>query len=342
MNARERILKTLRFEPVDRAPYDLIEGILWPEIMDYFNAKHGLKSHEEVIEFLDPDIRWTAITYQGPPEAPGHVQPNSGIYSEPVAIGPLYEATRVAEVEAFPWPEPGWWQVPDVPAVRSRFPDYALALLAWKPLFLTACDIFGMEGALTKMLTHPQVFEAAIARKHAINMALFERSLQAAQGVCDIFWLGDDFAGQQNLLMHPKLWRKFIKPYLAEEVALARSHGLAVLYHSCGAVSAVLEDLIEIGVNGLGVFQTSAAGMDVGTIARRFGGRMVFYGGIDVQQLLSYGTPEEMALRVQENVQAFSGCSGYIVANSHRIDTIRGENLEVMCRAARCTQMSVG
>ena len=335
MNPRERILKTLRFEPVDRLPFDLMEGILWPEIMSYFKNQHGLTTHDEVIAFLDPDIRWTTITWQGPLETPRRVQPDSGIYSEPVAVGPLYEATRLEEVERFPWPRADDWEVPEVRMARERFPDYAIALLAWKPLFLTACDVFGMEGALTKMLTHPHVFEAAIARKHAINMDLFERAMQAADGFCDIFWIGDDFSGQHSLLMNPKLWRKLIKPYLAEEVQLARSHGMAVLYHSCGAVSAVLDDLFEIGVNGLGVFQTSAAGMDPQTIAARFGGRLAFYGGIDVQTLLSFGTPEQVEEQVKSNLRAFSGCGGYILANSHRIDTIRGENLTAMFRAAR-------
>jgi uroporphyrinogen decarboxylase len=79
--------------------------------------------------------------------------------------------------------------------------------------------------------------------------------------------------------------------------------------------------------------------MDAESIAKRFGGQMVFYGGIDVQQLLSYGTPEEVAQRVQDNLHAFAGCGGYIVANSHRIDTIKGENLEVMCRTAASTML---
>ena len=59
-------------------------------------------------------------------------------------------------------------------------------------------------------------------------------------------------------------------------------------------------------------------------------------GGIDVQQLLSYGTVEEVKARVQANINAFSDCGGYIVANSHHcVDTIKGENIEAMCKAAR-------
>jgi uroporphyrinogen decarboxylase len=109
-----------------------------------------------------------------------------------------------------------------------------------------------------------------------------------------------------------------------------------VLFHSCGAVREILPDLIDIGVGALLVFQTTAVGMDVPSMVRDFGGRLAFYGGIDIQQLLSFGTPEEVKATVRRNVEAFSECGGYIVANSHHgVTTIKGENIEAMCAAAR-------
>jgi uroporphyrinogen decarboxylase len=103
----------------------------------------------------------------------------------------------------------------------------------------------------------------------------------------------------------------------------------------------VLSDLIDIGVNGLLVFQTTARGMDVESIAREFGGRLVFYGGIDVQQLLSYGTVEEVEATVRANARAFADHGGYIVANSHhRVSTIKGDSIVAMCEAAKRTTRS--
>lgn len=334
MNPRERILKTLHFEKVDRPAYDLIEGIIWPEILAYFQENFGISSDEGVIDYLDPDVRWVTLDYQGPPVDTLASKFGSSVFSQPVADGPLSSASSVGEVLSYNWPDPAWWKPPDYSAARKRWPNHALAMLIWKPLFLTACDVFGMEGALIKLLTAPQVFEAAIRQTHSINMNILERSLRSAKGVCDICWLGDDFAGQQSLLMNPKLWRKYIKPYLAEEVALARDYGMAVLFHSCGSVRSVLPDLIEIGIDGLGVFQTTAAHMDVDSIASEFGGKMAFYGGIDVQQLLSFGSIDDVEARVRANVASFSSCGGYIVANSHRVSTIKGENLVAMCRTA--------
>ena len=137
-------------------------------------------------------------------------------------------------------------------------------------------------------------------------------------------------------MLSPEHWRRFIRPYLAEEVRLARESGLMVVYHSCGAVRPVLSDLIDIGVNALIVFQTTARGMEPASIAREFGGRMVFYGGVDAQNLLSYGSNEDVERAVFENVRAFANRGGYVVANSHHgVGSIRGDNILAMCRAAR-------
>lgn len=107
------------------------------------------------------------------------------------------------------------------------------------------------------------------------------------------------------------------------------------IYHSCGNVRPVLPDLIEIGVNGLEVFQVTAKGMDADSIARDFGGKMVFYGGIDVQYLLRQGSTEEVRSTVRSIAKAFEGKGGYIVTNCHHsISDIKGENIIAMCDEA--------
>jgi uroporphyrinogen decarboxylase len=204
------------------------------------------------------------------------------------------------------------------------------------PLFWSACEAFGLEAALINLVTRPALIDAFLRRHHEIVMDILTRGARAAAGNCDLAWLGDDFAHQGGMILSPALWRRHIKPLLAEQVRVLRENDMLVLFHSCGAVRPVLEDLIEIGVNALLVFQTTAKGMESASIARDFGGRLGFYGGVDIQRLLSFGTPEEVTAEVQANVRSFSGCGGYIVANSHHtVATIRGENIEAMCAAAR-------
>jgi uroporphyrinogen decarboxylase len=180
------------------------------------------------------------------------------------------------------------------------------------------------------------VFGAFVERQNEFYVALLERCCAQARGVADICWLGDDYATQRALMMSPELWRRFLKEPLRRQVEVAHRHDLYALLHSCGAVRAILPDLIDIGVDGLLTFQTSAAGMDAGSIARDFGGQLVFYGGIDCQQLLTFGSEGAVRREVRKNMDLFAGCGGYVVANSHHgIANIRPENVVAMLSEAR-------
>lgn len=345
MTSRERVMKALAFEPTDRPPCDLMEGQVWPELQEDFRDRHGIESVEEIQDHLGADVRWLMFRdLEAPPaEQQDDTADESAVtadeqtYSFAVAHGPLAGAETVAEVEAHDWGNPDRYGPPDYAAARQRWPDHAIAFLTgWKPLFWGTCDLFGVEEALIKMRLEPAVYEAAVRCRHEFVMGLLRRCLPSGEGLCDICWLGDDFSSQQAMMLSPDDWRRFIKPYLAEEVRYARERGMQVIYHSCGAVHPVIGDLADIGVNCMLVFQTTAQGMEPERIAREFGGRIAFYGGMDVQHLLSFGTPEEVRAAVERNVRAFQDCGGYIVANAHhRVDTIKGSLLEVMCQAAR-------
>ena len=340
MTHRERVLATFAFQPTDRVAYDLMEGSVWPELLAYFRSTRGCTEPVDVLQFLDTDFRWVGMVRRDPLGRP-EGEPNPAQTPQPetklVSHGPLAHAQTVAEVASHPWPDPGEWLPVDYGHARQLWPDHALAFVpGWWPLFWGTCEAFGVEAALVNLVAAPALFEGAVRCIHERYMDRLARGLAAARGHCDICWLGDDFASQGSMFISPEHWRRFIKPCLAEQVALARSHDMLVLYHSCGAVRPVLGDLIDIGVHGLLVFQTRAAGMDPESIARDFGGRLVFYGGMDVQHLLSFASPQEVEGEVQRNIQAFGECGGYVVANSHHgVATIRGRNIEAMCAAAR-------
>ena len=345
MTHRERVIRTFRFDSTDRLPYDLMEGSVWQGMLDYFRREHGLREAAEVLEFLDTDFRWvrmrdttidpSAVPPPGSPVVPDEKERQPKLVAEGVLSG----ARSVSDIDRFGWRDPADWGGPDWKEARRRWPEHALVFVpGWMPLFWGACEAFGFEEALVKMMGEPAIFDAFLRRHHEFYLEILRRGLEGAASHCDICWLGDDFATQQEMMLDPVLWRRYVRPYLAEQVTLARAKGLSVLFHSCGAVRPVLGDLIDMGVNGLLVFQTTARGMDARSIARDFGGKLVFYGGIDVQQTLSYGTPEEVREAVVHNARAFAHCGGYVVANSHStVATIRPENIHAMCAAARRT-----
>jgi uroporphyrinogen decarboxylase len=197
--------------------------------------------------------------------------------------------------------------------------------------------VFGMERAMITMLTEPELYHAFAIKQKEYLLEYIRLALKAgAAECCDFFWTGDDFASEKTLLLSPADWRRLVKPYLREAFDLAKAAGMRTLFHSCGAVSEVYPDFIEIGVDSHIGVQTSADGMEIGRLARDFGGRIVIFGGVDAQTTLVSGTPEQVRDQVLANIEAFADCGGYVVSNSHHgLPDMPGENIYAMARGAR-------
>ncbi len=168
---------------------------------------------------------------------------------------------------------------------------------------------------------------------NAVKMAYWERALDEVGQYVDVMMLGDDFAGQDRLLMSPGTWRMLIKPRLNELFDLMHSKSQAKLFlHSCGSVREVIPDLIEIGLDILNPVQVSAVGMDSAELKREFGKDLVFWGGgVDTQRVLPYGTPDEVRTEVRRRLEDFMPGGGYVFNPVHNIQgDVPTENLMAM------------
>ena len=163
MDSRQRVLRTLSFQPVDRVAFDLMEGAVWPELLAYFRQEHAIDDPAGVIEFLDPDFRWTFLAYLGPQPAEQDNSPapmEKAGYTKPVVTGPLAQAESIADVEAYYLPDPNWFGPADYRLVSQQYPHKALVFCpGWIPLFWTACEAFGMQAAMVKMRSEEHTSE---------------------------------------------------------------------------------------------------------------------------------------------------------------------------------------
>jgi len=335
VTSRDRVLRTFRFETTDRIAMDVMEGYVSPELVDLCARRLGLQDEESVRCHFGIDLRWFYVPYVGPEGkqfSQGHLL---GTYSDNVTSRPLRGARTIADLDRYSWPDPSWWDASSIASFRGKYPNHAVVVhCGWIAPFCTACDAFGIEEALMNVAGAPQLFAAFVERQNEFYVELLRRTCAAGEGLADICYLGDDCAAQQTLMMSPDSWRRFLKGPLRRQVEVAHQHGMFALLHSCGAVREVLPDFIDVGVDGLLTFQTSAAGMDAASIARDFGGKIAFHGGVDCQQLLTYGSQEEVRKEVRRNIDLFSECGGYIVANSHVIENIKPENMVAMLEEA--------
>ena len=123
--------------------------------------------------------------------------------------------------------------------------------------------------------------------------------------------LSDDYGTQKGLIMSPAAWRRFVKPSLRAIYNLAKSRGKAVFLHSCGNVSEVIPDLIDIGLDILHPIQPEA--MDIYALKRCFGKNLTFCGGLGTQNTLPQGAPREVREEVKRLKEEMGQGGGYIL-----------------------------
>ncbi|MCL2517806.1 MAG: hypothetical protein FWF15_04510 [Oscillospiraceae bacterium] len=340
MNGRERAAAVFKYRQTDIPCFDLMEGTVWDSVGYYFRKAHGLRNAEDVIDFLDCDFRWSHLFGKTLPlpDSDDAVRGLSGTnYSDSSGGYLLSDTVSVADIDRLFNPDPYKREIPDFEKMRRKFPDKALVFcVPWTPFFSGACSFFGMERAMITMLTEPELYYAFAIKQKEYLCEYIRLAIRAgAAEYCDFFWTGDDFASENGLILSPAHWRKLVKPYLKEAFDIAKTAGMLTLFHSCGAVSEVYPDFIEMGIDSHIGVQTSGKGMDIERLARDFGGKLVIFGGIDAQTTLIKCTSAQVERETRRNIGAFADCGGYIVSNSHHgLPDIPGENLAAMARAA--------
>jgi uroporphyrinogen decarboxylase len=240
-----------------------------------------------------------------------------GYYEEAVEH-PLAGAESVRDVERFDWPDPGDWDVSALRAQCEEWRDYPL-LAGGCEFFYLYCRLRGMERALEDLIEAPEIADAILERITEHDLALTKRILDEVGDRLLFSYVAEDLGTQDSLIMSPRLFRRFLKPRMARMIELVHSYGVKVFHHDDGAMRPMLPDLIEIGIDLLNPVQWRCKGMEREALARDFGGQLVFHGGVDNQQTLPYGTPEDVRRQVRENLEIFGGTKGYIVAPCHNL-----------------------
>ncbi|HHW48794.1 MAG TPA: hypothetical protein GXX14_09290 [Clostridiaceae bacterium] len=337
LTSRERIKAIFEGRPSDRQGFWLgkPKDETNEKYFEYFNVDNeddlGLK--------LGNDIMWISSewdTYRHPESKP-MFDPYGGKQAKGLGDAGIFaDVEDVSEIEKHEWPDPKYL---DFSAVIERIDKIAphnkfIFGGMWCSFFHKVCNYFGMENYFIKMHTSPKVVEAVTEKIVDFYVEANRRCFEAMGDKLDAFFFGNDFGSQENLLISPELFKRFIFPGFKRLVDLAKSYNLKVVLHSCGAISRIIPLLIEAGVDALHPLQAKAKGMDAETLAREFGKDLVFIGGVDTQELLPFGTPEEVKAEVRRLKKVFG--ERYIVSPSHEalLPNVSVENVIAMRDAA--------
>ncbi len=340
MEARERILAVLDRRPVDRPPVDL-----WttPEVAAQLREALGASNDFEVYRRLGVDkIVWVFPelkseggqrfgTQAGAGAECGGRRTMWGVPLIEVRAGPatymefggapLQEYSDVAALEDYPWwPDPGDIDYESALALARQARDEGFAVIGpWVSLFEIYCQLRGLETALCDLMECPEYVDAVLDRVEVIQTEILRRWFRMSEGLVDMVFVSDDVAGQHGLLLSPDMWRRHLQPRLERWCRLIHDHGLRVFYHTDGAARPLLEPIVDCGVDVLNPIQHACPGMDLEELARALGPRVIFHGGIDNQQVLSRGTPDDVRKETRRCLATLGREGGYIVCSCHNV-----------------------
>ena len=219
--------------------------------------------------------------------------------------------------------------------------DLALVGRLGGPIAETAIYMLGFEEWLVRVLKDTEFIEVLLDKITDIAMTLDRAGLEATAKYLQIFKVsGDDFGMQTGPLYSPRTFRRMFLPRLRRRWEAARAYlnevkpSIKIMFHSCGGIRPFIPDLIDIGLQILDPVQPLAAGMDAAELKQEFGDRLTFHGGVDEQQVLPFGSEQDVEQEVIRCLQAFGPGGGYILAPSHFVQAdVPPANLVAMCRA---------
>ena len=350
MTSKERVLTTLGNAEADRVPINYLAN---PGIDARLKENFGLapNDNEGLLGVLGVDFRHVGPAYTGPklhqdqPER-GVLVDNWGIHRRWIEHGsggywdfcdfPLSKATE-EEVANWPMPNPDDYDYSVVRQACEHYRNFAVvAGHAGMGDIINANGMLrGMEQVLVDLITDDPAGLLLSRRRTEINVEIARRTLEAAAGEIDVFWMGEDLGTQHSPLISLDLYRRHIRPLHQCFVDLARSFDLPVVIHTCGSSSWAYEDFIEMGITGVDTLQPEAADMSPEYLKEHFGGRLAFHGCISTAGPVSFGTVEEVVADCRHTLEVMMPGGGYCFAPTHQLqDNSPTENVVAMYETA--------
>lgn len=192
----------------------------------------------------------------------------------------------------------------------------------------------GFANFYIDLVTKPKIVEYFLDKMVELKAAYWKYILNKFGQHIDVVNEADDMAGQNSMLFSPETYRKLVKPYhraLFSTIKKVAPH-VKILFHTCGAIRPIIPDLIEVGIDILNPIQIGAKGMNSIELKKDFGKDLSFWGGgVDTQNVLEKGKPQEIRNHVRRNIEALASEGGYVFSTDHIIQpNVSPENIMVM------------
>ena len=192
-----------------------------------------------------------------------------------------------------------------------------------------------MENAMLDPMLYPGNSDKMVGKLADLKIEFWDAALDELGDVVDIAGEGDDYGTQQSQLIDPEQFRAYYKPHFERVLRFIKEKvpGIRLMFHSCGNVlRPIIPDLIEAGVDILNPVHVTATGMEPVQLKRDFGDDITFWGGgVDTQEILPKGKPEDVKDDVKRNIEALAPGGGFVFNTVHNIQAeVPPENIQAM------------
>ncbi len=270
----------------------------------------------------------------------GVVRGYTGLYWDIVEY-PLKGAT-VDDLHAYPWPDAkdvdraliAQWKE----QAKRLHEDTDYVVVASHPVYGVlelGCWMCGFDDFLYRLIAEPEFVDTFFHYVYRYSADVISEYYAALGDCIHVTTSGDDFGTQNGPFMSPALFGEMIVPWYKKRIALTQSLTKAYYFHhTCGSVHGLIPHIIDMGADILNPVQPGAYMMEPERLVEDYGGKMIFWGGIDEQGLLTEGTPGGVAAEVRRIAGVFG--NGWIAAPSHNIQPdVPIENIIAMANALR-------
>lgn len=357
MTSKERFASVCGFKKPDRLPADYLAHYDTDRrLREYL----GAATEEELLDRLGCDFFYLpgrdisqnegfTRFYRGKPldvtegerTCPLGIRWHRGAYDhkfsvDEVIAGPLENAETEEDILKHEWPRASDFDFSPLVRECEAHRDRVIIGGLWTGIMGDSYRMHGFQNFLINIALNPGMIKTLIDRMTEMYLELNDKIFSMLKGKMDVWFFGNDFGSQNGLLMNPETWHGLFFENIKKLVSLAHSYNLKVMMHSCGAISEIIPHLIDAGIDILDPIQVTARGMDPETLSREFGGRIVFHGGIDTQQVLPKASAEEVKIHAAKTIEAFADKGGYIFAPSQLLgQDIPMENIAAMYEAVK-------
>lgn len=364
---RQRVVTTLNHKEPDRVPRDL--GGRVSSMMEH--AYKNLKKHlnldecgydtvnadwftieefdERILKLFDIDLRRVFFKTSSEYEKVvnddiwidelGFTRKFTGVYGEMIDH-PLRHAKDIEDIKKFKFYNA--YDSARIEGLKERVEylyyktDYAIVAAGAVGGLLETCNWFrGFDQFPIDLMLNKKMAHTLLDKLCNYYIELMDAFLNVVGPYIQMVEMADDVAVQNNLFISPDLYREMVLPYYKKLLNFVKSKTNAkIFHHSCGSTIKAGDILIEAGVDVLNSLQPRATGMDTTYLKDRFGSKLSFHGGVDIQYVMPIGKPKDVEDEVKRRIAIYAPGGGYILCCAHDIlDDVPPENVIALYKA---------